>query len=103
MPLRKLRFRTQNYYDANHDQQELENHNRPDPRPEGEPDALPPHNLLQFVSVIAEDGFLRLTQLIQGLFVFIKMLFVVFLERFLFRLDRLDVFTIEYGLESELL
>ena len=42
-------------------------------------------------------------QLIQGLFVFIKMLFVVFLKRFLLRLDCLDVFTIEYGLESELL
>ena len=63
----------------------------------------PPHNLLQFVPVIAEYGVLRLTQLIQGLFVFIKMLFVVFLERFLLRLDRLDVFTLEYGLESELL
>ena len=60
----------------------------------------PPHNLLQFVPVIAEYGFLRLTQLIQGLFVFIKMLFVIFLERFLLRLDRLDVFTIEYGLED---
>ena len=100
--LGELRFRTKIYHDANHNQQEFENYNRPDPRLEGEPDALPPHNLLQFVPVIAEYGFLRLTQLIQCLFVFFKMLFVVFLERFLLRLDRLDVFTIEYGLESEL-
>ena len=101
--LGELRLRTKIYYDANHNQQELENNNRPNPRLEGEPDALPPHNLLQFVPVIAEYGFLRLLQLIQGQIVVFKMLFVIFLERLLFRLDRLDVFTIEYGLESELL
>ena len=80
-----------------------DNQDCPYPRLEGEPDALPPHNLLQFVPVIAEYGCLGLKQLLQGLFVTTKMLFVIFLERFLLRLDRLDVFTIKYGLESELL
>ena len=66
MSLREFRFRTKIYYDANHNQQELDNYNRPDPRLEGEPDALTPLNLLQFVPVISEYGFLRLKQLIQG-------------------------------------
>ena len=54
MSLRNLRLRTKIYYDSHYDQQELENYNRPDPRLEGEPDALPVLYPLQFFPMLRQ-------------------------------------------------